>query len=238
MTDLHHAVVLVTGANGGLGTEFVAQALARGARKVYATARTPRVWDDERIVPLALDVTDAGSIAAAAATASDVTVLVNNAGGSAGAPMLSIPLDDVRAVFETNVFGPLALAQALAPVLARNGGGAIIDIHSALSWYAAGNAYSATKAAFWSITNSLRSELASQSTQVVGAHLGYTDTPMTAGLDVPKSRPLDIVAAIFDGLESGAHEVLADETSVQIKAALSGPLEALYPELTAVPAGR
>lgn len=152
--------------------------------------------------------------------------------------MLSIPLDDVRAVFETNVFGPLALAQAFAPVLAHNGGGAIIDIHSALSWYAAGNAYSASKAAFWSITNSLRSELIGQGTQVVGAHLGYTDTPMTAGLDVPKSRADDMVAAILDGLENGAHEVLADETSVRIKAALSAPLEALYPELTAVAVGR
>lgn len=233
MTDLHDAVVLVTGANGGLGREFVAQALARGARTVYAAARRPRGWDDARVVPLTLDVTDRSSVQQAAATATDVTVLVNNAGASAGAPVLTIPLSDVRAVFETNVFGPLALAQAFAPVLARNGGGAIVDIHSALSWYAAGGAYSASKAAFWSFTNSLRSELVGQGTQVVGAHLGYTDTPMIADLDVPKSRPQDVVAAILDGLERGEHEVLADETSVQIKAALSAPLEALYPELAA-----
>lgn len=233
MTDLHHAVVLVTGANGGLGTEFVRQALERGASRVYATARSPRDWSDERVVPLVLDVTDAASIAAVAAAASDTTVVVNNAGVGSMTAMLAVPLDDVRALFETNVFGPLAVAQAFAPVLAANGGGALIDIHSALSWHAGGNAYSATKAAFWSITNSLRIELAAQRTQVLGAHLGYTDTPMIAQLDVPKGRPDDIVRAIYDGLEAGEHEVLADDTSVFVKSTLSGPVTALYPELAA-----
>lgn len=231
MTDLQNAVVLVTGANGGLGTEFVRQALERGAARVYATARRPRDWGDDRIVPLALDVTDAASIASAVAAASDTTVLVNNAGAGTASSMLAVPIDEVRALFETNVFGPLAVAQAFAPVLAANGGGALIDIHSALSWHAAGNAYSATKAALWSITNSLRLELAGRGTQVVGAHLGYADTPMTARLDVPKASPVDIVRAIYDGVEAGANEVLADDTSARFKSALSGPLEALYPQL-------
>jgi NAD(P)-dependent dehydrogenase (short-subunit alcohol dehydrogenase family) len=173
------------------------------------------------------------SIAAVAAAASDTTVVVNNAGIGSMTAMLAVPLDDVRALFETNVFGPLAVAQAFAPVLAANGGGALIDIHSALSWHAGGNAYSATKAAFWSITNSLRIELAGQGTQVLGAHLGYTDTPMIAQLDVPKGRADDIVRAIYDGLEAGEHEVLADDTSVFVKSALSGPVTALYPELAA-----
>ena len=133
MTTLQGAVVLVTGANGGLGTEFVRQALERGAAKVYATARTPRDWNDERVVPLALDVTDAASIAAVAALAADTTVVVNNAGASAPSTMLDADLDEVRALFETNVFGPLAVAQAFAPVLTANGGGALVDIHSALS---------------------------------------------------------------------------------------------------------
>jgi len=233
MTDLHDSVVLITGANGGLGTEFVRQALERGASRVYATARTPREWGDDRVVPLALDVTDAASVAAAAAAASDTTVVVNNAGVGDLASMLGAKLDEVRALFETNVFGPLAVAQAFAPILAANGGGAIIDIHSAFSWHGGGNAYSATKAAFWSITNSLRLELAAQGTQVVGAHLGYTDTPMIADLDVPKGRPDDIIRAIYDGLEAGEHEVLADQTSIVVKSALSGPLTALYPELAA-----
>ena len=234
MTELKDAVVFVTGANGGLGTEFVSQALARGAAKVYASARSPREWADERVVPLTLDVTDAVAVADAAVTASDTTVVINNAGAAGAQSLLTAPLDDVRALFEINVFAPLSVAQAFAPVLARNGGGALIDIHSALSWHGSGNAYSATKAALWSITNSLRLDLAPQGTQVLGAHLGYTDTPMIKALDVPKARPEDIIAAIYDGLEAGEHEVLADDTSVSLKAALSLPLTAAYPQLAAL----
>lgn len=231
MTDLRNAVVLVTGANGGLGRLFVTEALSRGATKVYATARTPRTWDDERVVPLALDITSTQSIAAAAEQAGDVTVLINNAGISAPRlPVLRTPLDDVRRVFETNVFGQVAMLQAFAPVLARNGGGAVIDVHSSLSWLAMGT-YSATKAAFWSFTNALRLELLEQGTQVVGAHLGYTDTPMTAALDVPKEDPRDIVEAIYTGLEAGELEVLADDTSREVKQALAEPLPVLYPAL-------
>ena len=233
MTSLQGAVVLVTGANGGLGTEFVHQALERGAAKVYATARTPREWNDDRVVPLELDVTDAASIAAVAALAGDTTVVVNNAGAAAPSTMLDADLDEVRALFETNVFGPLAVAQAFAPVLTANGGGALVDIHSALSWYAAGNAYSATKAALWSITNSLRLELAPRGTQVVGVHLGYTDTPMIADLDVPKGRADDIVRRVYEGIEAGEHEVLADDTAVWAKSTLSRPVLEQYPQLAA-----
>jgi NAD(P)-dependent dehydrogenase (short-subunit alcohol dehydrogenase family) len=231
MTSLHGAVVLVTGANGGLGTEFVHQALQRGAAKVYATARTPREWNDDRIVPLRLDVTDAASIAAVVARAHDTTIVVNNAGASAPSTMLDADLDEVRALFETNVFGPLAVAQAFAPVLTANAGGALVDIHSALSWYAAGNAYSASKAALWSITNSLRLELAPRGTQVVGVHLGYTDTPMIADLDVPKGRADDIVRRVYTGVEAGEHEILADDTAVWAKSTLSRPVLEQYPQL-------
>ncbi|MEU3188915.1 SDR family oxidoreductase [Streptomyces sp. NPDC006923] len=233
MTRLSDSVVLVTGANGGLGKEFVRQGLARGAQKVYATARKPQEWDDARIVPLTLDVTDSASVAAAAEAAHDTTVVLNNAGTASPSTLLTITPDDLRALYETNVFGPLAVAQAFAPVLAANGGGALVDIHSALSWLATPSAYPSTKAAFWSLTNGLRIELAAQGTQVVGAHLGFTDTPFTAHLDVPKEDPRDIVAAIYDGLEAGAHEVLADDTSRQIKRNLSEPLEALYPQFAA-----
>jgi NAD(P)-dependent dehydrogenase (short-subunit alcohol dehydrogenase family) len=233
MTQLADSVVLITGANGGLGTEFVRQALARGARRVYATARKPRVWDDDRVVPLVLDVTDPESIAAAASAAGDTTVVINNAGGTVRQSLLLTPLDEVRAAYETNVFGPIAVAQAFAPVLAKNGGGALVDINSALSWLSLPGVYSSTKAALWSVTNTLRLELAAQGTQVVGAHLGYTDTPMTAGLDVDKADPRDIVAAIYDGLEAGEHEVLADDTSRWVKQQLSQPLAALYPPLAA-----
>ncbi|HXR43683.1 MAG TPA: SDR family oxidoreductase [Pseudolysinimonas sp.] len=232
MTTIQNAVVLVTGANGGLGTEFVRQALARGAARVYATARTPREWGDDRIVPLALDVTDAASVAAAARAASDTTIVVNNAGiGGARSRLVDTPVADVRRLFDTNVFGALEVAQAFAPILAANGGGALVDIHSVLSWLGRGGAYSATKAAFWSITNSLRLELREQGTQVLGAHLGYTDTGMTTGIEAEKNDPADVVRAIYDSLEAGDDEVLADQISRDVKAGLSQPLAALYPEL-------
>jgi NAD(P)-dependent dehydrogenase (short-subunit alcohol dehydrogenase family) len=231
MTQFENAVVLVTGANGGLGREFVSQALDRGARKVYASARTPREWADERVVGLQLDVTDERSVAAAASIAHDVTILVNNAGVSGTGSLLSSTVSEVEELFATNVFGALRVAKAFAPVIAGNGGGAVVDVLSALSWLALAGGYSASKAALWSITNSLRLELAPQRIQVVGAHLGYTDTAMTEGLAVEKNDPADVVRAIWDGVEAGENEVLADETSRAIRAGLSGPLEQLYPQL-------
>lgn len=232
MADLAGATVLVTGANGGLGAEFVTQALARGAAKVYATARSPRTWDDDRVTPLVLDVTDAASVRAAAEAATDVTIVVNNAGVSGTAQLLSSEVEDVERVFATNVFGALRVAKEFAPALASNGGGALVDVHSALSWLALAGGYSASKAALWSITNSLRVELAPQGTHVVGVHLGYADTPMTAGLDVEKADPADVVAAVWDAVTAGGYEVLADQTSRDVRAALSAPVEALYPMLT------
>ncbi|MFT3832436.1 MAG: SDR family oxidoreductase [Micropruina sp.] len=233
MTSLDGAVVLVTGANGGIGGHFVREALARGAAKVYATARCPRAWDDERIVPLALDVTDPASIRAAVDQASDVTVLINNAGASPSTPGILTHTDkEIRANVETNFLGPLFLARAFAPVLsARGGSTAIIDLHSALSWYAVAGIYSATKAALWSATNSLRLELQPAGVQVVGVHVGYVDTPMAAHSTDPKLDPADLVTQVFDTLEAGGYEVLADDTSVQLKAGLSAPFEAVYPQL-------
>lgn len=227
---INDAVVLVTGANGGLGREFVEQALERGARRVYASARTPEQWDDPRVVPLPLDVTSAESVAAAAAAASDVTVLVNNAGASTGARFDD--LEASRALFETNFWGQLQVTNAFAPALARANtadGSAVINVLSVLSWLAVADVYSATKAAFWSATNTQRLRLAP--TQVLGLHLGYTDTPMTRDVNEPKNDPADVVRAAYDGLEAGAHEVLADEVSRQVKAALAAPVEALYPGL-------
>ncbi|WP_029260871.1 MULTISPECIES: SDR family oxidoreductase [unclassified Microbacterium] len=234
MPSLHGAVVLVTGANGGIGTQFVHQALARGAAKVYASARTPRTWDDERVVPLALDVTDAASIRAAVDAAPDVTVLINNAGASVPtAGILTHSDEDIRRNVETNFLGPLFLARAYAPLLAGRPGAAIIDIHSALAWYAVGGIYSATKAALWSATNSLRLELAPAGVHVVGVHVGYVDTAMAEHVTDPKTDPADLVRAVLDATERDEYEVLADEISVQVKAGLSAPLEAVYPQLRA-----
>jgi NAD(P)-dependent dehydrogenase (short-subunit alcohol dehydrogenase family) len=233
MVSLNGAVVLVTGANGGIGSAFVSDALARGAAKVYASARSPREWDDGRVVPLTLDVTDAASIRAAVEAAPDVTILINNAGTSASTPgILSHSDEEIRANVETNFLGPLFLARAFAPLLAAKPGTAIIDIHSALSWYAVAGIYSATKAALWSATNSLRLELAPAGVQVVGVHVGWVDTAMAAHSTDPKLDPADLVTQVLDATEAGAHEVLADETSRQAKAGLSAPLEMVYPQLT------
>lgn len=232
MTSLKDAVVLVTGANGGIGTEFVTGALERGARKVYATARTPRTWDDPRIVPLALDVNDPASVAAAAATADDVTVLVNNAGAlPRTASILDLSREELREGMETNFVGPVSMAKAFAPVLTAHAESAIIDVHSVASWYAFGGVYSASKAALWSATNSIRLELAPQGVHVVGVHMGYVDTAMAVGAEGPKMEPANLVRAVLDAVEAGDYEVVADELTTGVKAALSGPVEALYPEL-------
>lgn len=224
--------MLVTGANGGIGSHFVHEALARGAAKVYASARTPREWNDERVVPLELDVTDPASIAAAVAAAPDVTVLINNAGASVSSPgILSHSEEEIRENVETNFLAPVFLARAFAPILSAQPRSALIDIHSALSWYAVAGIYSATKAALWSATNSLRLELAPAGVHVLGVHVGYVDTGMAANVTEAKLDPAVLVSKAFEALEADEYEVLADETSVQVRAALSAPLEVLYPDL-------
>jgi NAD(P)-dependent dehydrogenase (short-subunit alcohol dehydrogenase family) len=229
--DLRNRAVFVTGAAGGLGQQFVTQALARGAAKVYAAARRDYPWTDPRIVPVRLDVTDPAQITAAAAMARDTDVLVNNAGTGGAPSLLTSPEEEVRATYETNVFGPLLLVRAFAPVLASNGGGAVIDVHSVLSWLARPGAYAASKTAFWGLTNGLRLELADQKTQVVGAHLGYADTPLVAHLtDVDKSDPAVIVTRILDALERGDDEAIADDISRQVKSILPGITTGVLPQ--------
>lgn len=231
MTKVAGSIVLVTGANGGLGTALVRQALTRGAARVYATARHPGAWEDPRVIALDLDVSSEKSVAHMAEKAQDTTILINNAGINSPKPLLTSSLQDVRSIFDVNVFGPLSLIQHFAPILASHGGGAVIDIHSARSWLAGTGAYSASKAAFWALTNSVRLELASQNTQVLGAHFAFADTPMTASFSgVDKSDPMDIAIRIYDGLEAGEIEVVADEMTRRYKAELSSPLTDQYPQ--------
>jgi NAD(P)-dependent dehydrogenase (short-subunit alcohol dehydrogenase family) len=233
MTDIKQQVALVTGANRGLGKAFVAELLNRGAAKVYATARDPRTIDtsDPRVVALRLDVTDPASVAAVAERVPDLTVLINNAGVYVGTSPLTGDLDAVRGEFETNFFGPLLTARSLVPLIVGNGGGAVLNVHSILSWLAVGGSYSATKAALWSATNTMRLELAPQGVQVVGLHVGYLDTEMAAEVTGPKMPAAEAVRQALDGIESGAWEVLADDGTRQVRAALSGDLTALYPQL-------
>jgi NAD(P)-dependent dehydrogenase (short-subunit alcohol dehydrogenase family) len=226
MVDVKNAVVLVTGANGGLGAEFVSQALERGASKVYAAARNPREWHDDRIVQLVLDVTDQESIAAAAQEASDVTIVVNNAGIFGGSSLIDGPPSEVREVMETNLFGPLAVAQAFAPAL-RKGKGALINVASVVSWLPIANAYSVSKAALWSATNALRVDFAKSGVHVLGAYLSYTNTGMSTEVRADANDPADVVRDILTGLEAGEDEVLADETTRQVRAGLAAPIAVL-----------
>jgi NAD(P)-dependent dehydrogenase (short-subunit alcohol dehydrogenase family) len=222
--NLEGSVALVTGANRGLGRHFTEQLLARGAAKVYATARDPRSIDVPGVVALALDITDPGAVAAAAAAAPDVTLLVNNAGVSTYADLVTGDLHAIRREIDTNYFGPLAMVRAFAPILAANGGGAILNVNSRMSWvsYPSGaNAYGASKAAAWSMTNGIRLELAAQGTQVTGLYLSATDTDMMAGWDIPKNDPADVVAQALDGVAAGVTEVLADRDTAEAKAALA-----------------
>jgi NAD(P)-dependent dehydrogenase (short-subunit alcohol dehydrogenase family) len=229
------SVALVTGANRGLGAAFCRTLLDRGASKVYAGARDVGTLAHDGVIPLQLDVTSAADVAAAADRCGDVTLLVNNAGIGTGTSVLADDaLDSARLEFETNVFGPLALNRAFAPALATNGGGAIVNVLSVLSWVSRPQTaiYCASKAAGWSLTNALRQELLGQHTQVLGLYVGYMDTDMTADIDAPKSDPVTVADLTLDGIEAGAHEVLADDISRHVRNALSGDLAALYPRLT------
>ncbi|MFI1760670.1 SDR family oxidoreductase [Streptomyces sp. NPDC020800] len=220
-------VVMVTGGRRGLGAALVDELLARGARKVYSTARAAYSDDRPQVVTAELEVRSTESVAALAEAAGDVDIVFNNAGILLPAPLLTGDFEDATTTFDVNVFGLLRVARAFAPILAANGGGALVNMHSVLSWLAGSGAYGASKAAAWSVTNSLRVELASQKTQVVGVHAGFIDTDMVSALDLPKATPAEVAARIVDGLEAGATEVLTDDVTVATKAALSGPVEGL-----------
>jgi NAD(P)-dependent dehydrogenase (short-subunit alcohol dehydrogenase family) len=220
---LQDSVALVTGANRGLGLAFT-QALVAAGAKVYAAARDPASIKQAGVQAVKLDVTNAAEIEALAKKLGDVTLLVNNAGIALGSSFLAPgAIEAQRAELGTNFFGPLLLARAFAPVLAKNGGGAIVNVLSALSWvtFPSNSTYSATKSAAWSLTNGLRNELAGQGTQLLGLHVGYMDTDMVRHIEAPKSKPEDVVRQALEALEAGKSEILADDVSRKIKQNLS-----------------
>ncbi|MGW4525771.1 SDR family oxidoreductase [Amycolatopsis sp. NPDC004378] len=231
--EITGAVALVTGANRGLGRQFAAALLERGAAKVYAAARNPESVDLPGVVPIRLDVTDPESIREAAKIAGDVTLLVNNAGSSTGSSLLGGTLEDIRLEMDTHYFGTLAVTREFAPILERNGGGAVLNVLSVLSWITAPHlaAYSAAKAAAWSLTNALRLELAPQKTQVTALHVGYMDTEMAKHVEGSKVDPALAAGLALDGVEQGRFEVLVDDLSRNVRAGLSGDLAGLYPAL-------
>ena len=222
--QIKDSIALVTGANRGLGLAFTQALLAGGARKVYAAARDPASVKQPGVEPVRLDVTNAGEVAAAARDLGDVTLVINNAGIIRGSGFLGeTGVEAVRAELETNFFGPVLVSRAFAPILARNGGGAIVNVLSALSWVAfpSSSTYSASKAAAWAFSNGLRNELRGQGTQVLALHVGYMDTDMVREVAAPKSKPEDVARQVLEALEAGKSEILADEVSRRVKQNLS-----------------
>ncbi|TXS76800.1 SDR family oxidoreductase [Streptomyces sp. NBC_01715] len=234
---IQDSIALVTGANRGLGEQFTRELLAAGAAKVYAGARDPAKVTVPGVVPVAVDITDPESVRAVADLAQDVTLLVNNAGSTTRADVLTADLDSFRTEFETHVLGTLAMCRAFAPVLGRNGGGAIMNVLSVLSWVSvtASAGYAAAKSAEWSVTNALRVALADQGTRVTALHVSYMATDMAAKVASPKADPIEVARAGLDGVEAGLDEVLADDASRQVQAALSEGPGALYPQLSGRP---
>jgi NAD(P)-dependent dehydrogenase (short-subunit alcohol dehydrogenase family) len=225
------ANALVTGANRGIGKTFAEELLARGAAKVYAGVRDVATVTDPRLVPIQLDVTDAARVQAVAAELGDVELVVNNAGtGLPGLP-LQAGLDDARYELELNYLGVVSMTEAFAPVIAANGGGAFVNMLSVVSWLAAPNlsTYSASKAAAWSYSNSARVQLKTQGIELVGVHVGYVDTDLIASFEVEKIQPQEVATAALDGLEAGEPEVLVDQQSRDVKAALSDDQNLIYP---------
>ena len=221
---LDNATVLITGANRGIGLAFAQAALARGARKVYAGARDPRSVTLPGVTPIRLDVNSPADIAAAVETARDVTLVINNAGIAQFSGLLADGAEaSLRQQLETNVFGVLRVSSAFAPVLAANGGGALLNVASIASWITGPSlaVYAVSKSAAWSLSNGLRNELRGQKTQVLTRHMGFVDPDMTQAIEMPKATPEAIVARAFDALEAGAEEVLADELTQQVKLGLS-----------------
>lgn len=231
--QIEGTIALVTGANRGIGKAFTDALLERGAVKVYAAVRDVATITDPRVVPVQLDVTDFDRVAAVAQELDDVELVVNNAGvGHVGLP-LEASLENARTQLETNYLSLIASTQAFAPVLARNGGGAFINMLSVASWLAMPRlaTYSASKSAAWSFTNAARIELKQQNTQVLAVHVGFVDTDLTAGLDTPKIAPETVASSALDALEAGDPEALVDDLSRAVKSGLSDDQHTLYPQV-------
>ncbi len=227
-TSVADAVALVTGANRGIGAAFVTGLLEAGAQRVYAAARDPQtlaafVQSDVRVIPIALDITDDVSVQEAAARLVDVDLVVNNAGVALGARLIAAAdLSAARQEMEVNYFGLLRMCRAFAPVLARNGGGTLINVLSILARVAspASGSYSASKASALSLTQAVRAELQAQGTRVIGVLPGYVDTDMAERITAPKIQPIEVVRATLDALQTDQDEVYPGEAATQIAALL------------------
>jgi NAD(P)-dependent dehydrogenase (short-subunit alcohol dehydrogenase family) len=229
--EINGSVALVTGASRGIGLAFARALLSRGAARVYAGVRRPEDFNEPGLEPLLLDVTNGQHVEAAAATATDASIVINNAGIIAGPGLLAGSLDGARQELEVNYLGTWAMSRAFAPVLAANGGGVLVNMLSAASWRANGRlpGYAASKAAEWSLTNALRLGLREQGTAVVGVYVGYVDTDATKSLDVPKVTAAEVAEKTMDAILRDDPEVLVDQAAQRVRSLLSGPLDLMYP---------
>jgi NAD(P)-dependent dehydrogenase (short-subunit alcohol dehydrogenase family) len=226
------SVALVTGANRGLGQVYARELVKAGAAKVYGAARNPAQVTEPGVTPIALDIIDAQRVTEVAAQCAGVSLLVNNAGVLTYSTFIDAPsLDGARLEMETNYFGTLSMCRAFAPVLAANGGGAIVNMLSVTSFYTNpfDASYGASKAAGWSLANGVRLELHHQGTLVVAVHAGFIDTDMAALVDAPKLSPESVAEQVIAAVEAGQVEVLADERTRFVKASLPHDQELIYP---------
>ncbi len=213
--ELKHATALVTGANRGVGSAYVAALLERGVAKVYAAARNVDTLSDtialdpSRVVPLPLDVTSMDQIIAAKSSAPDVTLLINNAGSLTFGGALDVNGDGLDRDMAVNNDGLREMTRAFAPVIEANGGGAVVNMLTLLAFVSAPgfSGYNASKAAAWSMSMSLRAYLRPKGVAVVNAFPAGIDTDMLAGVDAPKDAPADVVRDVLDGVEAGHEDI-------------------------------
>jgi NAD(P)-dependent dehydrogenase (short-subunit alcohol dehydrogenase family) len=223
--DIKNATVFITGANRGLGLAFAREARRRGAAKVYAGMRNTDGFNEPGMIPVKIDVTDLASINAAAKIANDTTLLVNNAGIAAliDGPLSADVVAQSARMFDTNYYGVVRVTQAFEPILSAKPDTAIINVLSDIVWLPRPilTPYAASKAAAWSYTNQLRLHLRERGIQVLGLHVGFVDTDLTNGIDVPKASPEDVVRQTYDALIAGKSEVMADKGTVVLKGTLA-----------------
>jgi NAD(P)-dependent dehydrogenase (short-subunit alcohol dehydrogenase family) len=240
--QIQNATALVTGANRGIGYAFVNALLQTGAKKVYATARNidslkdVTALDASRVIPLQLDVTDPNLVNVLPAQSPDVNLLINNAGVLAFGSILDVPMETIASQFNTNFYGSLNMARALVPVIEQNNGGAIVNLLSVVSLASmpAVAAYNASKAAAWSMTQSLRASVAPKGIAVHAVFPGPVDTDMAAEFKFDKTSPADVAVTVLAEIEAGQEDIFPDPMSNQVYAAWKQDHKAIEKQFAAI----